>query len=101
MSEAEDTCDRLWRKQRRLEARLTEHGGKPKWMRVRTFDHIYERICTVEEARNREFLMGAARLLGRLGGSHLAVVSLDAVMDLARTFDQQEQAAGEQDQVTP
>jgi hypothetical protein len=66
-SEAEDTGGRLWRKQRKLEAKLNEDGGKPKWMRGRTFEHIYERIDAVEEARDQDFLFGAARLLRRLG----------------------------------
>ncbi len=68
-SEAEDACGRLWRKQRKLEARLTEHDGKPKWMRARTFDRIYEKIVAVEEAWNRAFLAGAARLFARLDGT--------------------------------
>jgi hypothetical protein len=66
-SEAEDTGGRLWRKQQKLEARLTENGGKPKWMRARTFERIYEKIDAVEEARDRDFAFGAARLLCRLG----------------------------------
>jgi len=69
MSEAEDTCSRLWRKQRKLEAKLTENGGKPKWMRARTFERIYESINAVEEARDRDFMIGAARLLCRLGAN--------------------------------
>jgi hypothetical protein len=67
MSEAEDAAGRLWRKQRKLEARLAEDGGKPKWMRARTFERIYESIGAVEEARDRDFALGAARLLCRLG----------------------------------
>lgn len=66
-SEADDTCGRLWRKQRRLEAKLAEGGQRPKWMRARTFSSIRHRIIAVEEAKDREFMIGAARLLFRLG----------------------------------
>jgi len=67
MSEGEDTGARLWRKQQKLEARLTENGGKPKWMRMRTFERIYERISAVEEARDADFLASAARFLAGRG----------------------------------
>jgi hypothetical protein len=65
MSEAEDTCGRLWRKQRKLEAKLAEHGGKPKWMRARNYEQIRERIDVVEKARDRDFFTSAARFLLR------------------------------------
>lgn len=67
MSEAEDTSGRLWRKQRKLEAKLNETGGKPKWMRARTFDRICDQISNVEEAKDMDFALRAARLLARLG----------------------------------
>lgn len=40
-SEAEDKFDRLERKRRKLEAKLQPDGGKPKWMRVATFERIH------------------------------------------------------------
>jgi hypothetical protein len=66
-SEAEDKSGRLWRKQRKLEARLTKDGGKPKGMRDRTYDRIHERIDAVEAKRDTEFFLSAARFLQRCG----------------------------------
>ena len=50
-SETEDTTGRLWRKQLKLEAKLSEHGAKPKWTRWRTYMRICTRIDAIEEAR--------------------------------------------------
>ncbi len=50
-SEAEDALGRLSRKLLKLEAGLGEDGGKPKWMRWRTYERLCERIDTVEVAR--------------------------------------------------
>jgi hypothetical protein len=63
-SEAEDTCDRLWRKKRKLEARLIDDDGKPKWMRATTYVRILEHIDAVEEALDRNFLARAVRMFG-------------------------------------
>ena len=65
MSEAEDTSGRLWRKQRKLEARLESDGGRPKWMRARTYERYLARIDAVEEARDADFFLSAARLFRR------------------------------------
>jgi hypothetical protein len=43
-SEAESTIGRLNRKSQKLEARLTEDGQKPKWMRWKTFTRICEQL---------------------------------------------------------
>ena len=67
MSEAEDTCGRLWRKQRKLEARLGENGERPKGMRRRTYEHICEKLAAVEEAKDMDFMLGATSLMLRLG----------------------------------
>jgi len=49
-SEAESRIDRINRKSHKLEARLTEEGGKPKWMRWRTFEGICARLEAAEHA---------------------------------------------------
>lgn len=67
LSEAEDTLGRLWRKQRKLEARLGENGERPKGMRVRTYTRICAKLDDVGQAKDRDFMIGAARLLARLG----------------------------------
>lgn len=70
-SEAESQLDRLWRKQRKLEARLIWLGGevpiRPKGMRNRTFDGLLKRINAVEDAKDLHFLGSIAAMCGRLG----------------------------------
>lgn len=62
--EAEDLCGRLWRKQRKLEARLADNLERPKGMRVRTYQRIVAEWEEVEEAKDLDFAIAAARLLG-------------------------------------
>ena len=62
-SEAEAPIDRLWRKQSKLEAKLTGDGDKPTRMHQRTFDRLCKRIGDIEEQRDTLFAIGAARLL--------------------------------------
>jgi hypothetical protein len=62
-SEAEDKLGRLWRKQSKLEAKLREDGGRPKGMRARTYERYLARIDDLEEARDTEFFVSAARFL--------------------------------------
>lgn len=50
-SEAEGTIDRLWRVERKLETKLRPDGGKPKWMRWRTYERISDRITSIGDAR--------------------------------------------------
>jgi len=66
-SEAEDTCSRLWRKQRKLEARLGENGERPQGMHQRTYERICAKLDAVEGAKDLDFLNGAASLMRRLG----------------------------------
>lgn len=47
-SEAENVSDRLLRKQRKLEGRLTSNRGKPRWMRWRTHERISSEISHIE-----------------------------------------------------
>jgi hypothetical protein len=65
-SEAEDTTGRLWRKERKLEAKLSEDGQRRKGMHWRTFDRICNKLIEVEVARDREFTRAAQALLQRL-----------------------------------
>lgn len=63
-SEAEAPIDRLWRKQSKLEAKLTGDGDRPNRMHRRTIARLCERLGEVEEQRDSLFMIGAARLLG-------------------------------------
>jgi hypothetical protein len=65
--EAEDLIGRLWRKQRKLEAKLGEECQKPKWMRMRTYERIWEKINEVEEWKDHAFCVGALAILRRGG----------------------------------
>jgi hypothetical protein len=64
---------RLWRQERKLESRLDDDWQKPKWMRWRTYERIRAQLGAVEEAKEIEFIIGAARLLARLGEDPLAL----------------------------
>lgn len=64
-SEAEDMLDRLWRKQRKLEAKLGEGYRRPKGMHQRTYERVIERIGQVEEAKEDAFCLHAMALFGR------------------------------------
>jgi len=66
-SEAESAIDRCWRQQRKLEARLSEHGGPPKGMHGKTFARIVERIDEIELQKDDLFLPGLFRLARRYG----------------------------------
>lgn len=65
--EAEDAIGRLWRKQRKLEAKLGENHGKPKGMHSRTYQRIFAKIDEVEERKDAAFIRGALAFLGRRG----------------------------------
>jgi hypothetical protein len=58
-SEADDAMGRLWRKQRKLEAKLGEDYQKPKGMRPRTYEHICAQIDEVEVRKDAAFCLGA------------------------------------------
>jgi hypothetical protein len=67
-SEAEDTLGRLWRKQRKLEAKLNWLDGdvpvRPKGMRHKTLERILDQIDALEDAKDADFLVSMARLYG-------------------------------------
>lgn len=66
-SEAEDRTGRLWRKTRKLEARLGKHGVRPKGMHRSTYDRICDTLDAIEEEKDREFTIAVAGLLRRTG----------------------------------
>jgi hypothetical protein len=71
-TEAEDRTGRLWRKQRKLEARVNENRTgtryvKPKGMHWRTFNALCDRIDGVEQEKDAAFFEGAAAMLARYG----------------------------------
>jgi hypothetical protein len=65
--ESEGSMDRLWRKQRKLEARLGENYRKLKWMRMRTYERIWAQIDDVEERIDHGFCLRAAAFLWKNG----------------------------------
>ena len=66
--EAEDTIDRLWRKLRKLEAKLGENYNRPKGMHRRTYHWIFAQMEEVEERKDEAFCLGALSLLRRFSG---------------------------------
>jgi hypothetical protein len=68
-SESERPTDRCWRQQRKIEAKLTEEGDRPKGMRRRTFDRLCLKWEAIEERKDELFLPGLFRLAERLGMS--------------------------------
>ncbi len=66
-SETEDALSRLWRKQRKLEARLGENNEKPKGMHWRTYERICARIDNVESEKDKTFCIRAFPLFQRCG----------------------------------
>jgi len=66
-SETEDVVSRLWRKQRKLEAKLEENYRKPKGMHSRTYQRIFAKIDEVEERKDAAFCLGALAFLRRRG----------------------------------
>ena len=68
-SEAEDALSRLWRKQRKLEAKLTKEGSRPKGMRQKTYDRLCAKIDSVEQAKDGLFYLAALAFTRRYGVS--------------------------------
>jgi hypothetical protein len=68
-SEAESPIDRCWRQQRKIEAKLTEEGDRPKGMRMRTFERLCANWEAIENRKDELWLPGFFRLAERLGMS--------------------------------
>lgn len=66
-SEAESPIDRCWRQQRKIEAKLTEDGERPKGMRRRAFERLCSRWDAIEDRKDELFLPGFVKLVQRLG----------------------------------
>jgi hypothetical protein len=62
MSETESPIDRCWRSQRKLEAKLTGDGDRPKGMRRKTFERINEKWAVIEERKDDLFWPSLLRL---------------------------------------
>jgi hypothetical protein len=62
-SQSCDMLDRMWRKQSKIEVRLSAHWQRPKGMRVKTYDRLMRILLTCEEQREVAFASFAARLL--------------------------------------
>jgi hypothetical protein len=68
--------DRLWRKQRKIEAALGENCQRPKWMRAKTYEHLWAQIGEMEERKDLVCWSGIAGVMRRGGmtfdDSHLS-----------------------------
>ena len=60
-SQSEDATGRLWRTQRKLEAKLADGLQRPKGMHATTYDGILERIEACEDAMNMELFLAFSR----------------------------------------
>ena len=63
-SQSDDTLDRMWRKQAKLEARLDDDWQRPKGMRRHTYERLVDRLEECEERRDAAFCETAMRLFG-------------------------------------
>ncbi len=63
-STREDSVGRLWRKKRKLEAKLDDGYQKPKGMHWRTYNQIHDQLDDLEGELDRQFIIGAKRILG-------------------------------------
>lgn len=63
-SEAEGASDRLWRKQRKLEALVGEDWIRPKRMRHATYARICEQLADIEQQKDELLIPALARMLG-------------------------------------
>lgn len=61
-SQSEDEMARMWRKQSRLEARLGDHWTRPKGMRQRTYQRLFDAMLDCEQRREMAFDELARRL---------------------------------------
>jgi hypothetical protein len=59
--------DRCRRQQRKIEAKLTEEGERPKGMHRRTFERLCQKWDAIEKRKDELWLPGFLRLARRLG----------------------------------
>lgn len=62
-SQSCDLLDRMWRKQSKIEGRLSVQWQRPKGMRLKTYDRLVQVLLTCEERRENAFASFAARLM--------------------------------------
>jgi hypothetical protein len=62
-SQSEDSLDRTWRKQSKIEARLGKNWRRPYGMRQRTYARLFDALIECEERRDQAFEIAASRLL--------------------------------------
>ena len=63
-SEAEDGMGRLWRKQRKLEARVGEDWQRPKGMHRATYERIVDRLMEIEALKDGHMMLALQRHCG-------------------------------------
>lgn len=63
-SEAESASDRLWRKQRKLEALVGEDWVRPNRMRYKTYERICDQLADIERQKDELLIRVLARILG-------------------------------------
>ena len=63
-AQSDDSVDRMWRKQAKIEKRLGQNGTRPKGMRQRTYEELRRRYWEIEARKEDAFSNYAARLLG-------------------------------------
>jgi hypothetical protein len=61
-SQSEDILDRLWRKQRWIEAMLEENWRRPKGMRAATYRSLIAKLCDIEGRRDSLLCVFVQRL---------------------------------------
>jgi hypothetical protein len=67
LSESESPVDRCWRQQRKIEAKLTEDGERPRGMRVRTFERLCAKWEAIEERKDELWWPSFAAFAVRVG----------------------------------
>ncbi|MBL8490535.1 MAG: hypothetical protein JNM82_07130 [Rhodocyclaceae bacterium] len=55
---------RLWRKQRKLEARVGEHWQRPKGMHRTTYERIVDRLMDIEALKDGHVMLALQRHCG-------------------------------------
>lgn len=63
-SQSDDTLDRLWRTQNKIEKRLAPHWQRPKGMRQRTYARLWSGLMACELARETLLITLVSRMLG-------------------------------------
>jgi len=62
-SQSEDACGRAWRRQAKLEARLSPDWERPKGMHQLTYERLLERLSDCEDARDAALELCLARVM--------------------------------------